>query len=448
MSGFERSPRHGPPKGPGSASAWSILATALLALLPALHIFADSVTQLEDEIPIARDYTASLLIGADIYTFGAHFSDGSNGTDILKYSPAAGDNATNVADLPFGVHSISAIYNGSAVFVFGGDGDESKKRIVVYWPTNNTSMVVAHFDTGRSFTSAVWTGDYAYIFGGVGDPVGGETYRDEVVRFDTTTFEWEVVLHDELFRRAATSAVWDGTHAYIFAGQHCPRPAQPGEFVDCDDIVRYTPSNNTVTVMGAKFPSRRAGTAATWDGLAAYLVGTAGGTTEIWRYRPATDNLTQMSASLPSTRRWTNVVWNTTFAYVLTGSGEPTWPKPILQYNLTPGKPASLNASSDDHNSLEIRLNWTPPAANTYTSPITNYTLYRGPSGLPLNKVIPLGNVTSHTDRDNLTGGVTYCYKATATNALGEGPPFPPIAAPEVCALAYPCNPAFQDCIP
>lgn len=414
---------------PRQTAATVILILILAALSPLSPTNADSITDLAHEIPDARDYTASVLAGADIYTFGAHFENGTSGADVLKYAPAAGGNATKVADLPFGIDSVSAIWNGSAAFIFGGNGDGDRTRIVRYNQTDGTSDVVAHFSSARAFTSAVWTGTHAYIFGGV-----GAANVPEVVKFNTTSFELEtVVSNNATINRSGTSAVWDGASAYIFAGTGCPAP--PQNF--CNNIVRFSPSdNNAIAVMGATFPLPRTGTAATWDGLAAYIFGTGQGTTDIFRYRPATDTLTKMNANLTSARKWTNAVWNGTFVYVLTGSSDDDWPKKIVQYNLTPGKPETLNASSDINRPAEIRLNWTPPAANTYTYPITNYTVYRGLLGQAETFLVTLGNVTSYTDTA-VDRGSTYCYKVYATNAQGDGPPRPGPQDLPVCAPAY-----------
>lgn len=427
------------------------LAAASLGMTLLLPGTADEAQNLQDQLLSARFYSASVWTGTDIYMFGGTLQNGTTVQDVLKYTPSTGGNATKVANLPQAVHSMAAIWDGSNAFIFGGDevnntaGDG--QRIVAYTPANNTAWEVggALLPSGRQRPSAVWTGQHAYIIGGLRP---NTTYVDEVVRFNTTSFAVDVVLDStinatnaERIKRASTSAAWDGQDVYIFGGNGCPGP-DPDDPDVCRHIVRYTPSNHTTAYTHAELPDNRSGTAAAYDGLAVYLFGnsiatqTTVGTAEILRYRPSTDVLSDMSADLPTARGFTNAIWNGTSVFVLTGSSQGDWPTAIVRYNLTPGKPETLDASSDINRPAEIRLNWTPPAANTHTSPITNYTLHRGLLGQAYTFLVTLGNVTSYTDTA-VDRGSTYCYKVYATNAQGDGPPRPGDLDAPVCAPAY-----------
>jgi Fibronectin type III domain len=66
-----------------------------------------------------------------------------------------------------------------------------------------------------------------------------------------------------------------------------------------------------------------------------------------------------------------------------------------------------------------VQLNWSPPASNG-GSPITAYNIYRGTTSGAEVLLTSVGNVTSFKD-STTTRGVTYYYKVTAENAVGEG---------------------------
>ena len=66
-------------------------------------------------------------------------------------------------------------------------------------------------------------------------------------------------------KRSSTSAVWNGTYAYVFGGG--------SESSAINQIVRYNPSTDTVTVMSATLPTGRGINAAVWTGTYAYIFG-------------------------------------------------------------------------------------------------------------------------------------------------------------------------------
>lgn len=111
----------------------------------------------------------------------------------------------------------------------------------------------------------------------VGVPVAGLLSAGEA-RADSVTVS--ATLHTV---RYGTSAVWDGTNAYIFGGYGSTSTRS-------DEIVRYNPGTNTVTTMTATLPTGRAFTSAVWDGTNAYIfAGTDGSLlNQIVRYNPDT----------------------------------------------------------------------------------------------------------------------------------------------------------------
>jgi fibronectin type 3 domain-containing protein len=82
-----------------------------------------------------------------------------------------------------------------------------------------------------------------------------------------------------------------------------------------------------------------------------------------------------------------------------------------------PSAPTGLAATST--NKTQIDLAWSAPVTDG-GSPITSYTVYRGPSG---GSLVAIGTSTTTSYADTTVAkGRTYDYAVTATNAYGEGP--------------------------
>src|SRR5436190_1932533 len=94
-----------------------------------------------------------------------------------------------------------------------------------------------------------------------------------------------------------------------------------------------------------------------------------------------------------------------------TPSAAPPPPSP-------PSAPQNLAATGGN---AQVGLTWQAPASNG-GSPITNYKIYRGTASGGETLVATIGNQLSYSD-GGLTNGVTYYYKVSAVNNVGEGPP-------------------------
>jgi fibronectin type 3 domain-containing protein len=82
-----------------------------------------------------------------------------------------------------------------------------------------------------------------------------------------------------------------------------------------------------------------------------------------------------------------------------------------------PAAPLNLLAKSGNGS---VDLTWDPPVSNG-GSTITNYKLYRGTASTSHTLYKTLGKIFNFTDND-VTNGLTYYYKVSAVNKLGEGP--------------------------
>ena|GEM_PF-4355267 len=81
-----------------------------------------------------------------------------------------------------------------------------------------------------------------------------------------------------------------------------------------------------------------------------------------------------------------------------------------------PSAPQNLNTVAGD---MKITLIWQPPS-NNGGSAITNYKIYKGTSSGGESYLTTVGNVTSYEDT-YVTNGITYYYKVSAVNSMGEG---------------------------
>lgn len=218
--------------------------------------------------------------------------------------------------------STSAIWDGSNAYIFGGYDGSNYDDIVRFNPTTGVVTLMEDVDssiklpTARYWTSAIWDGSNAYIFGGGSS--GGKL--DDIVRFNPST--GVVTLMENIDSsiklptpRSLTSAIWDGSNAYIFGGD--------GPSGKLDDIVRFNPSTGVVTLMETirpttKLPSGRQSMPAVWDGSNAYIFGGEDGgdfVDEIVQFNPATGTVTVMTDTLPTEMGDNSAVWGSAYIF-------------------------------------------------------------------------------------------------------------------------------------
>jgi hypothetical protein len=425
------------------ASASAAVALFVVASLAAMTS-ADQAFNYGPQLPhgVGWFYSATVWTGdGDAYTLG-----GINGNgplpDVVKFTPANGQDAVHIANLDVGIHSISAVRDGDHIYVFGGVVNEQDTTAIRRFDiSTGQTTIVAQLPTPRRFTEAFWDGTHAFIVGGW-NPNWVPKYPHEIVQFTPSTGAVDVIVseatHGELARHVLAGAglTWDGTDAFIYGGGGCPDPAYPAQTLDaCRDIVRFRPSTNELQIRQATLPEPRRGVSAFFDGAATtYVIGNETPTDVILRHKAGQDaagDLEAMAAHLPVPRGHPNSFWNGTSAFILTGSGGGGFPPEIVGYDTRPGRPNNFDAQSNPAPPAEIRLTWYPPDANTFSDPITNYRLYRAPQGQPFAAYQLLGDVLTFTD-SNVLPGQTYCYFVRAINVRGEGPPSVADCAPAI----------------
>ena len=88
----------------------------------------------------------------------------------------------------------------------------------------------------------------------------------------------------------------------------------------------------------------------------------------------------------------------------------------VVTVNTVPSAPLDLGAAGGDG---EVNLTWSAPAIDG-GSPVTNYRVYRGASPGAATLLTTVGNALSFVDT-GLTNGLTYYYRVSAVNSIGEG---------------------------
>jgi N-acetylneuraminic acid mutarotase len=165
--------------------------------------------------------------------------------------------------------------------------------------------------------STVWTGKYIYIFGGQS---WGTTF-DEILCFDPI-YESITVLNVTLpTARYWTSAIWNGKYAYIFGGDI----GGPG-WNPIDEILRFDPVNETITIINATLPTPRWGTASIWDGQMVYIFGGFGRNGGKWEslddilcFDIVSETIKKVNTSLPLGRQDSSIIWNEKYIYLFGG---------------------------------------------------------------------------------------------------------------------------------
>jgi fibronectin type 3 domain-containing protein len=434
----------------------------------------DSTTLLSARLPRQVSGAGVAWTGQDAYLAGGLWISG-----VLRFTPSTGNVESVTATLLEGDHAQAIASTGSEAYTFGGWSWTcsclSDQIARFNLTTHRVTEMGATLPSQRMSMSAVWTGTHAFVFGGV-ERLGSQDYLDEIVRYDPVADEITVMNAKLPTPHARTTAVWDGTYAYIFGG------ACEGDVCDLEgkEIVRYDPSLDQVTIMLGQLPLARQGGAAVWNGTYAFLFGgaeglldcnnqvppacatTYSGTRNILRYDPALDAVTTMNALVPfdsyygyeHTAVWDaghdvaymvfagyarvarydttsdnattmdawlpygtygpTAAWDGRSAFVLGACNSCNGWDRIVAYTLEPGPPAVLTANGGEANAT---LSWAEPSNTSYTAPLTAYRVYRDGA-----LAAEVGVATSFIDA-GLEDGTPYAYRVTALNADGEGAP-------------------------
>lgn len=158
---------------------------------------------------------------------------------------------------------------------------------------SGTAIVAGHFATPREATSAVFDGTHAWVFGG---KEGGKRL-DQIVRYDPVSDQATTIGTKLPSVREATSAVFLEGSAYIIGGRNT------GDRLS--QIVKFAPDGNgggSISILSAKLPTGREFTAAGTDGTHIFVFGGTDGTylNTIVRIDPVSNEVKTMDAKLPT----------------------------------------------------------------------------------------------------------------------------------------------------
>lgn len=269
-------------------------------------------------MPTAKSAASAVRTDDTVFIFGGW--DGTSArTEILRYDPDAGsvDLMTSTVNAPTGRQGMSAVWTGTYVYLFGGTGTDvfgggATAEILRYDPANDTITTMTEtLPTPRYSTTAVWDGTHAYVFGGFDDA----TVYDDVLQYDpaTDTITDVATLPG---RRTGASAVWNGTHALVFGGHDGDNPRAT--------ILTFQPPSGTPSTLSATLPTPRLQTSAEWTGNEAFIYGgeeSFGGTpvAQVVRFVPSSGVVTVQEAALPTARRATAAAGNATQIHLIGG---------------------------------------------------------------------------------------------------------------------------------
>lgn len=170
-------------------------------------------------------------------------------------------------------------------------------------------LMNARLPTPRGEAGVVWDGKQFLLFGGCqGNPAETDTqkkvdcksYYDDVLSYDPGKDELKTLRAKLLTPRASGGVAWDGTHAYYFGGGSVTGPTAKFH----DEILRYDPTTDSVSQMGARLPTGRAALGAVWIAPFFYLFGGVDdgiflrkeALVDILRYDPQRDEIKKMNS--------------------------------------------------------------------------------------------------------------------------------------------------------
>jgi len=170
-------------------------------------------------------------------------------------------------------------------------------------PALDSLMMNAKLPQSLSAPAVVWANDAAYIFGGQvsGDSLPDVVMSDQILKYEPTT-DRLTVMNDKLPKAVdGASAVWDGTHIYVIGG----RSVSAGEYNYTREILKYDPVSDTITTMTSMMPSETLfmPNLVHVDGDIYIFWGGEGATGEkentLYQFNPTTDKLTPLMGNRP-----------------------------------------------------------------------------------------------------------------------------------------------------
>ncbi|PYK25917.1 MAG: hypothetical protein DME52_07460 [Verrucomicrobia bacterium] len=258
------------------------------------------------------------------------------------------DTWTALPGPPDGRIEHTAVWTGSEMIVWGGNGDQNtggkyNPSTDSWIPTGNTNA-----PSPRGYHTAIWTGTEMIVWGGY-DGSNGSNDLNTGGRYNPGTDSWTATSTSNAPAvRAVHTAVWTGSHMIVWGGSSTSGYLNTGG--------RYNPDTDSWTATSAtNAPAGRIEHRAVWTGSEMIVWGgyfydgnqhylNTGG-----RYNPDTDSWTATNtANAPSSRTWHTAVW--TGNEMIVWGGSDSFPNGFLnsggRYN--PGTDSWVATNSAD----------------------------------------------------------------------------------------------------
>lgn len=196
---------------------------------------------------------------------------------------------------------------------------------------------------GRADTSAVWDGTSAFVLGGWDLGAAGARSSSAVHVYNPATGEASLHATTLAGPRAEASATWTDDEGYLFGGYSGAYTDEGDTRVRHADILRFNPALPiAAAVAGTTLPTARTGTAAIWDGSSAYVFGgvdSTGGLDDIVEFDPSGPTATLLTTALPAAASCPSAVWDGTYAYIF-GAGSY-----VVKFDPSTGNVTTLSAA-------------------------------------------------------------------------------------------------------
>jgi N-acetylneuraminic acid mutarotase len=270
----------------------------------------DSWTATNATAPDPRELHTAVWTGSEMIIWGgSSFSQDFNTGG--RYNPTTNSwSVTSTVNAPDARDSQTAVWAGSEMIVWGGFSSFPNFTALNtggrYDPATNswTATNTYNVPEPRSSHTAVWTGSEMIVWGGNGQ--GFPSTLNTGARYDLATDSWApTTITNAPSARNGHTAVWTGTQMIVWGGSD-------GFFNDLNTGGKYNPGTDSWTSMTGIAPLPRSLHTAVWTGREMIIWGgnsdfgllNTGG-----RYNPVTDIWTETSTNAPEPRDNHTAVW-------------------------------------------------------------------------------------------------------------------------------------------
>ena len=228
-----------------------------------------------------------------------------------RLNPATGRwTPTSLVNAPSARHNHRAVWTGTEMIVWGGEGYAPDPRAPSTIQTYGTLDTGARYNpvtdtwtpmdssvgpTARTEHTMIWTGNEVIIFGGRSSYYSyPSSYLNTGARFDPKTGAWEGIATELApSPRSLHMAVWTGKEMIVWGGN--TNSASMGLL---KTGARYNPTRNTWTPMTSQgAPVAMRGDTAIWTGQEMVVLSGMGGPIKGGRYHPTTDQWEAVSTT-------------------------------------------------------------------------------------------------------------------------------------------------------